>query len=164
MTSASAHLIEQLAATMHENYRRQAAKHGWPVKAEVDRPYAELSPEFQKANIDGALRIPEVLGVLGLRVVPVSEVEEDAQKLTTSALGALIGENLETLSLAEHKGWLRQRQEAGWVWAAQRDDARKQHPSIKPYEKLSDVEKEKDRNQVRSYPGLLENAGMVAVK
>jgi len=39
---------------------------------------------------------------------------------------------------------------AGWRHAQHRDDARRLHPSIRPYDPLSTEEKRKDRNTVRA--------------
>lgn len=157
---SSSALLETLAATMHENYRREAVAKGWPIKPEVDKPYAELSSDYQKANQDAASRIPQVLGSLDVKVVAASEAGDEA--LSATALADLIDANIEKLSIAEHEGWTQQRADAGWTYAAKRDDSQKQHPSMVPYDDLSEADKEKDRNQVRSYPALLEQAGLKA--
>ena len=48
----------------------------------------------------------------------------------------------EVLALAEqlarntHEVWAAQRLKDGWVWGPARDDAKKQHPCLVPYEEL----------------------------
>jgi len=37
---------------------------------------------------------------------------------------------------------------AGWRNTAEHDDARRLHPSIRPYEDLTEAERQKDRNTV----------------
>lgn len=45
-----------------------------------------------------------------------------------------------------HEVWARQRIEDGWVYGEVRDDEKKTHPCIVPYEQLSESEKQYDRN------------------
>ncbi len=51
----------------------------------------------------------------------------------------------ELLAKNAHENWARQRIEDGWRWGPRRDDAKKEHPSLVPYEKLSEEEKRYDR-------------------
>ena len=57
---------------------------------------------------------------------------------------------IESLAEAEHRRWMAEKIVAGWRHAEQRDNARKLHPSLKPYSQLSEPEKQKDRNVVQS--------------
>ena len=49
---------------------------------------------------------------------------------------------VEQLAENNHDHWARQRIEAGWTYGPQRDDDRKNHPDLVPYEKLPEGEKE----------------------
>lgn len=51
----------------------------------------------------------------------------------------------EMLARNAHDVWALRRQEEGWTWGPSRDDVRKEHPCLIPYEKLADSEKEFDR-------------------
>ena len=55
---------------------------------------------------------------------------------------------VERLAESNHDHWARQRIEAGWVYGPQRDDARKTHPDLVPYEEIPESEKEYDRTSV----------------
>ena len=55
---------------------------------------------------------------------------------------------VEQLAENNHDHWARQRIEAGWTYGPQRDDARKTHPDLVPYEDLPEGEKEYDRTSV----------------
>ena len=51
----------------------------------------------------------------------------------------------ERLAENTHDLWAAQRTLEGWRYGAQRDDARKLHPGLMPYDQLSESEKEYDR-------------------
>ena len=51
----------------------------------------------------------------------------------------------ERLAKNTHDLWARQRFKDGWVWGAQRDDSKKRHPCLVPYEELPESEKIYDR-------------------
>ena len=51
----------------------------------------------------------------------------------------------EILAKNTHDTWGRKRMIEGWTYGPERDDKRKLHPCLVPYEKLPDSEKEYDR-------------------
>jgi hypothetical protein len=53
-----------------------------------------------------------------------------------------------TERLAEHSHdiWANQRFADGWALGPERNDTRKEHPSLVPYDQLSESEKQYDRN------------------
>ncbi len=53
---------------------------------------------------------------------------------------------IEHLAENNHDIWARQRIKEGWTYGPQRDDAKKQHPDLVPYNELHESEKEYDRN------------------
>ena len=68
--------------------------------------------------------------------------------IDTSAveLPAEIDELIEQLSEHNHNVWSRGRLDAGWSLGPHRDDAKKQHPCLIPYEDLPESEKDVDRH------------------
>ena len=52
---------------------------------------------------------------------------------------------LEMLARNTHENWARSRMEQGWTYGEARDDVKKQHPCLVPYEQLNEAEKEYDR-------------------
>jgi ryanodine receptor 2 len=52
----------------------------------------------------------------------------------------------ELLAMNAHDIWARQRLVDGWRHGSQRDDTEKEHPSLVPYEELSESGKEYDRD------------------
>ena len=71
---------------------------------------------------------------------------------------------LEPMAEAEHNGWMAHRAQTGWTWGDARDDAAKRHPSMLPYARLSETEKNKDRNNVRHFPDFAARAGFRIVR
>jgi len=59
-------------------------------------------------------------------------------------------ENIELLAKNVHEEWARKRVEEGWQYGSQRDDVMKLHPSLIPYDELSEGEKEYDRQTALS--------------
>ena len=52
----------------------------------------------------------------------------------------------EALAKNTHDVWAQERMAQGWRFGPERDDKRKEHPSLIPYEQLSEKEKVYDRN------------------
>jgi len=51
----------------------------------------------------------------------------------------------EKLASNTHDVWAKQRLEDGWVYGPRRDDNKKEHPSLVPYDELPESEKKYDR-------------------
>jgi hypothetical protein len=73
--------------------------------------------------------------------------------------GAIPPAALERMARIEHRRWMCDRIDRGWRGGAVRDDARRIHPSLRPYDALAEADKEKDRNQVRVLAGLSKRGG-----
>ena len=53
---------------------------------------------------------------------------------------------IEQMARNVHEVWAESRISQGWVYGEQRDDEKKTHPCLVPYEELPEEEKEYDRN------------------
>lgn len=63
---------------------------------------------------------------------------------------------IEILAEGEHERWVKEKQAAGWSYAeGPKNEKRKLHPCIVPWELLPDEEQDKDRNAVKSISALL---------
>lgn len=64
--------------------------------------------------------------------------------------GIELSEELLALSerLAEnvHEVWAKSRMDQGWTYGPERNDVEKKHPCLLPYEKLSEIERNYDKN------------------
>lgn len=68
-------------------------------------------------------------------------------------------DEIEILSMIEHKRWCAERFLAGWVYGEVRDNTRKVHPDLLPWESISEEVREKDREAVRNIIDLVRLAG-----
>ncbi len=55
-------------------------------------------------------------------------------------------ELVEEMSRNVHEVWSKNRMDQGWTWGPQRDDKLKTHPDLVPYDELTEVEKDYDRD------------------
>lgn len=59
-----------------------------------------------------------------------------------------LAELVEQLAENNHDHWARKRIEEGWTYGPRRNDERKEHPDLVPYQELPEAEKEYDRKTV----------------
>jgi hypothetical protein len=144
---------EDLGPFVHDFYRKLGKKGKW-LRAEMDQDYDLLSEDYKEDNRAAAARIPKVLDLVGLYVVPKSYPR--AQSVTKTM--QIINANIEILAEAEHNDWMAHKIKNGWVFGEPRDDSNKVHDCLRAYAELSNKDKEKDRNSVRRYPDILKEA------
>ena len=148
--------VEAIAAAIHETWRALSRKEGLPMRPNLDQPYVDLADADKDNNRAAARRMGDVLAVAGLTL----SNDPARQAVASDALTA----SMEALAEAEHDGWMAQRARNGWSWGETRDDEAKRHPSMVPYARLPESEKDKDRGNVRRYPDFAAGAGYRIVR
>jgi class 3 adenylate cyclase/tetratricopeptide (TPR) repeat protein len=144
--------IEELAEAAHELYLIEARARGeTPQTNSSIRPWAELSEDLKDANRAQVADIPLKLRRLGYDLAPGHGLSPHEIKKTDA--------QIEELSIREHDRWMKDRIRHGWTYASVRDNLRKLNPLLVPWDQLSEVEKEKDRDTIRNIPRLIEKAG-----
>ena len=68
---------------------------------------------------------------------------------------------VEQMSKNVHEVWAETRIKQGWIYGEQRNDERKTHPCLVPYEELPEDEKEYDRNTSISTLKLIMKLGFI---
>ena len=63
-----------------------------------------------------------------------------------------------------HEVWSEGRMKEGWTYGEERDDAKKHHPCLVPYEELTETEKEYDRNTSQETLKLIMKLGFRIVR
>jgi hypothetical protein len=71
---------------------------------------------------------------------------------------------MEKLAEAAHEVWMQGKLKDGWTYGPVTDKDKKIHSCLVPYDKLSEADKESDRDMVRGIPRILEAAGFKIVK
>ncbi|NLP45182.1 MAG: AAA family ATPase [Peptococcaceae bacterium] len=82
------------------------------------------------------------------------------QKSSNSNEFTFKDEDLLKLAIAEHERWCKERMADGWVYGEKRDNEKKIHPSLIPWEELSEEEKQKDVDVIERIPILFDRIGL----
>ena len=152
--------VEELAKSIHESFRDNCKRRGDSIKDKFNKPFNELAEADKEDNRAAARRIQEILSLVGLRIIKkenASQLEKDHEINIMNHLEY----HLEILAEAEHNGWMKQRLNEGWTYGEIRNDDKKIHPDLILYNKLSNKEKEKDRDSIREYYEKLNSAGYI---
>ena len=80
------------------------------------------------------------------------------------SLDTEIAQLCERLAENTHEVWAAGRIKDGWTYGEVRDDAKRQHPCLVPYDELSESEKEYDRNTSQQTLKLIIKLGYKIVK
>jgi len=145
-----ASLLEKLAQAIHENYRRDL-RGIKPPDDPAMQPWESLREDLKESNRQQATQIPAKLQALGYHFRPVVDREPVMYQFTPT--------EVEKLAILEHERWMQEKLAAGWRYGSPRDDGKKLHPSLIPWEELPESEKDKDRDPMRRIPQLLAEAG-----
>jgi hypothetical protein len=142
---------DRTAIALHAHYLVNAETLG------VNSPLAleawdNLAENLRDANRASAAHAPILFAALNLAFVSKDEAREP---VTPDA------EAIERLARIEHRRWLADRIDRGWRHGPTRDDRRRLHPSLVPFEELTPADREKDRNAVRALIAVHAEQGLV---
>ncbi len=140
--------IEALAKVVHEDFCRDSRGQA-PAGSLL--PWDRLSEDLKDANRAQVADIPAKLRMIGLELSASDGRRAIEIELTQ--------DQVEQMAVREHDRWMDERKKNGWTYAPVRDNARKHHPCLIPWDSLAEAEKEKDRRAVRNVPRLIEEAG-----
>lgn len=133
--------LDELAKIIHNDYLNSIEKID-PNKAS-HKPWELLSLDFKNQNREQADHIYVKMRALGY------------QNNLGELFSSITKEQIELLSEIEHNRWWAHMQLSGYVYAGKRDDKKKRHPDLIPYNELSDDIKQYDRNTILNIPKLL---------
>ena len=83
---------------------------------------------------------------------------------TGVALPKELNDLAEEIAKNVHEVWSEGRMTEGWTYGEERDDAKKHHPCLVPYEDLTETEKEYDRNTSQETLKLIMKLGFRIVR
>ncbi|MEU4679276.1 RyR domain-containing protein [Micromonospora sp. NPDC023737] len=153
-------LTERLAQQIHDRYlhaQRRAVARPADAPAMVDWP--QLPESLRRANRAYVQDIAAKLLNLGCVVAPRHGSGGDA-----SAAGQAIDDRIEELARLEHERWCRERRSEGWTYGEPRDDVRRRHPALRPWNELPPDVQEQNREEVRALPEVLSDSGFELIR
>lgn len=90
--------------------------------------------------------------------------EPAAVPLDNESLDPDLENIIDKIAFAVHERWAQGRLNDGWKYGETRDDNKKEHPCLIPYDDLSEQERDYDRNTARTTIKLLQHFGYVIQK
>jgi serine phosphatase RsbU (regulator of sigma subunit) len=154
-------MIRKLARAIHSRYLHEIRNQSINTNSivfynkgnsgnEYVSDFDDLPDEIKYSNIDNAAHIPTKLLAIGYKMRPVKK------GFKPFALH-LNEEEIETMARVEHMRWSWEKRLNGWTLGAIKDELKRTHPSLIPYDQLSESEKEKDRELVKLIPAFLQD-------
>ncbi|MFK3982348.1 RyR domain-containing protein [Micromonospora sp. NPDC050397] len=147
---------DDLARVIHEGYvaaRQRRREAPWNTPALV--PWEDLPETLRLANRaqaeDFGVKLREIGCVLAPRLGPGEEY-------------TLAEAEIERLALLEHERWIRERTADGWRYGDLRDDSRRLHPAMTPWETLGAEMRARNHDAIREMPVILADAGFRIVR
>ena len=145
---------EVLAKEIHDDYIANQKLNDAEINVEED--FYKLEASVRYSNLRQAMNMDKKLRLLGYAL---SAKEYDAE-----AVKGFSENIIEQYAILEHDDWMTGRIRFGWKYGKPRDNDKKLHPCILPWEELSEEEKEKDRNTARNVVKLAKLANMKVIK
>lgn len=149
--------LDRLARAIHDDYVRRRSEQGhgrdqFPAMT----PWEELDEGYKESNRHQADHIPVKLRAFRCRAM-------SEQAMPVDKCAELTAEEVEMLAKVEHERWCANRLLDGWQFGP-RDDERRRHPDLVPWDQLSEPTRDYDRDAVRQIPHLLGLIGEVLVR
>ena len=148
---------EVLARAIHETYvRRERDKGKTPRENPSMVEWGQLPESLRESNRDQAADIGRKLHAIGCDMSPLVDWDASPPEFSPA--------EVELLARMEHDRWWRERESAGWRYAPEKNEARKESPYLVPYDELPDEIQEYDRAAVRGMPAFLAEVDFAVVR
>ncbi|SEB63478.1 RyR domain-containing protein [Nocardioides exalbidus] len=146
--------VDTLARSRHQIYCAFEVQRGVdPATNPSIVPWLDLPEPLKESNRDFARSIATLVEGLPLTLTALRGMPEGG--------AALNDDQLELLARGEHDRWMRDLVRKGWRWGAgPKDSEAKTHPLLVDWADLSEPEREKDRDSIRSIPDMLALVGL----
>lgn len=145
---------ELLARAQHAQWMRREQQR---KTTGADNPNLRLWEELDEAQRETNRRFADdlhaKLELIGAMLVPAPLPDPAEPPFEFTA------DELELLARQEHERWMKEKLETGWRYGPHRDNDRKIHDQLKPWEELDEPNRDKDREAVEEIPQILAQAG-----
>ena len=151
--------LDKVAKAIHDDYLAERKKDGtYNANTRSHKPWEGLDVDLRDSNREQARAIPHRLAKAGLFIRKISSDH-------TGTPVKLDKDLVEVLAREEHERWVAEKLRQGWVFGPKRDDARRIHPCLVPWEdvRLGDEQKNKDRQAISAMGKLVAAAGYEVV-
>ncbi len=143
-------LFVDLAQAVHTRYLSYHLRLGKRIGDEPAlQPWHKLARHLQDSNYGQAHDFANKLRQIGCTVAPRSSL---------AAEFVLSESEVDKLAPLEHDRWMAQRVDDGWRQGPERDDRRRIHPDLVPWEQLPESSRAKDREAIRNLQTTYETA------
>ena len=136
---------DRLARALHEDYQEQRRKKGETDSTNSD--WARLPEYLKESNRQAADHIDIKLCTLGYHHERIQPGKERKR---------FVEEEILLLAQMEHLRWCAEKRLDGWSYGVPRDDAKKVHNCLLPWDQLPPHQQSKDPEQIRAIPRVLE--------
>jgi hypothetical protein len=133
---------DELPRLVHEAYRRVAPGH-----AVANLPWEKLTEEMRESNRRLIIHLPAKLASAGVDL-DAWLAADPARPLHQMPGLAHSPDRLEELAELEHLRWMAERRLSGWQYGPVRDELRRTHPDLVPWERLPEASRRFDREIV----------------
>lgn len=141
---------EDLAAALHNHYLERSSQQQ-PGSTEALDAWRRIPENMRHANRAAAAHLPILLASEGLMVERARAGDGDFVPDPPM---------LERLARVEHRRWMADRIDLGWRHAPRRNDARREHNCLVPFDDLAPDDRQKDRDAVLTLLKLAQATGM----
>lgn len=146
-----------ISQKLHESYIAAEREKGLKI---IDNHQIHLwnriHSRFQRANMRHGKDYFDYIAMINASIHPNMNNSFDNFQFTPK--------EIELLSAEEHIRWMKEKISEGWKYGEERDDQKLIHPLIVPWEKLPEVEKDKDRNIIRDIPKTLHSMHLSIIR
>ena len=111
---------------------------------------------MQEANLKQADDICKKLQVIHCAIGISTDANETLFEFTPA--------EIEMLAQMEHERWMDEHLKRGWVQGPETNEKLRTHDCLMPWEPLPEQQKEKDRNAIRTLPGILAKVQLKIVR
>jgi hypothetical protein len=120
--------------------------------------YEDLPEDVKLQNRGAASDLPAKLAVLGYVLCQNALPEASRDHVD------LADPRFKLLAKREHERWLAYKIKTGWRYADERDNPRRLHPAVLPWDELPDEERRKNLRVVQRLPQIVADAGMALAR
>ncbi|MDA7910065.1 RyR domain-containing protein [Mariniblastus sp.] len=140
--------IDQTAKVVHQTYLDSQLRNGVKINSKPSiRDWNDLNSFFREANRRQADHFYAKLRMAGLMLVETDESHSEPFEFEM--------EEIELLARIEHRRWAAELYLDGWKYGETRNDLKKLHPNLVPWEQLTEAIKDYDRQPVKQIPSIL---------